>query len=635
MDFLIYILKSTAVLSLFYLIYLALLKNETFFDTNRKFLIGGILISFILPLMEFTRTVYRELPVFDFPLTEAEVAVAEIPQNSFEFGIWEVALSFYFLGVVVMTFLFLRKLCGLLRFFKSQNYAVQDGFRVIQADGLEAPFSFFKYIVVDQHQYTAQDFEMILEHEQTHARQYHSLDTLFMQLMLIINWFNPLAWFYRSAVIQNLEYLADATTAGKLSNRKNYQLALVKVAVPGKVPALTHSFYQSFIKKRIVMLNKQSSSKTNQLKMAVILPVLAVFIWGFNFKEEVHYVDSNTSGLGEQPEVEVAVKASTVEKESEATDENLKATTQSSNEDEQTRATHPQAGTVQTSFKRVITNTFTKSDLDALAKELESDYQVILSFSKLDYNDAGQLVGIKISLKDKSSGNQSSSSYSGSTPLNDIVIYRSEDGTFGVVSGRNSMVQAQSMTEAEYAAFKERTEARVAETKARVTERREELEMRKAEMEAEVELRKAEIEAEMELRKAELEARRELREREMEAKRAEMEELKVMGYGRSGSATHNSRFKTPDSSNLRPKEILLYGAPKDGFSIRTYGTGENSDEQPLFIKDGKEISHEELKMIDPEDIESLSVLKDASATALYKEKGKNGVILITTKSKKN
>lgn len=613
MDFLIYILKSTAVLSLFYLIYLALLKNETFFDTNRKFLIGGILISFMLPLMKFTRTVYRELPVFDFPITEAEVAVAEIPQNSFEFGIWEVALSLYFLGVVVMTFLFLRKLFGLLRFFRSQNYTVQDGFRVIQADGLEAPFSFFKYIVVDQHQYTAQDFEMILEHEQTHARQYHSLDTLFMQLMLIINWFNPLAWFYRSAVIQNLEYLADATTAGKLNSRRNYQLALVKVAVPGKVPALTHSFYQSFIKKRIVMLNKQSSSKTNQLKMAVILPVLAVFIWSFNFKEEVRYVESNTSGIGEQPEVEVAVKASTVEKESEATDENLKTIKDSPNEDKQTRASHPQAGTVQTSFKRVITNTFTKSDLDALAKELESEHQVSLNFSSVKYNTSGLLTSIKISVKDKVTGNKASSTYSGDKPINDIAIYRTEDGTFGVTSASNSILQGRSNAKANEDVVKELEEA-IAKQKVQLEMRKKEMkakmEMRKAEMEAEVELRKAE----MELRKAELEARRELREQEMEAKRAEAEELTVIGYAQSQSKRKKG----------------------NGFNIQ--GTGDKFEMKPLFILDGKEVNEFEFKMINPSEIDSISVTKGEHATKKYgkeKLKGKAGVIEIFTNREKN
>ena len=635
MDFLIYLLKSTAVLSLFYLTYLVLLQKETFFETNRKFLLGGVFVSFVLPVAVFTQIVYEEMPVFDFTVNTVGVALAETPQNSFEFGIWEAVLTGYLLGAGVMCLLFVWKLYELLRFLNRQNGKLENGFRIIQAEGLESPFSFFKYIAVDKTRYSSEDFEMILAHEQAHARQYHSLDTLLMQLVLIVNWFNPLAWLYKSAVIQNLEYLADATTAGTLSSPKNYQMALVKVAVPGQVPALTHSFYQSFIKKRIVMLNKQSSSKANQLKLAVILPVLAVFIWSFNLKEEVRYLES-----GEEPEMEVAAKSSSVGNGSEVTDENLKATMQSSNEDEQTRAVHQQAGTVQTSFKRVITNTFTKSDLNALAKELESEHQVSFNFSNVKYNASGLLTSIKISVKDKVSGNQASSSYSGDKPISDIAIYRTEDGTFGVTSASNSILQGtRSNAAANQDLAKDLEEAiaiRKAELEMRKEEMKAEMELRKAEMEAEVELRKAEIEAEMELRKAELEAKRELREKEMEAKRAEMEELKVIGYGKSGSTTQNSRFKTPDSSYLKPKETFLFGAPNKGFSFVFRGTGEKSDERiPLIIMDDKEISQEELRLLDPKDIESFSVIKDDSAIEAYKEKGKNGVILITTKSKKN
>ncbi|WP_286863159.1 MULTISPECIES: M56 family metallopeptidase [Sphingobacterium] len=53
---------------------------------------------------------------------------------------------------------------------------------------------------------------------------------------------------------------------------------------------------------------------------------------------------------------------------------------------------------------------------------------------------------------------------------------------------------------------------------------------------------------------------------------------------------------------------------------------------PLFVVDGEVISKEELDAIAPERIESISVLKDKSATAIYGEKGENGVLLITTKT---
>lgn len=58
-----------------------------------------------------------------------------------------------------------------------------------------------------------------------------------------------------------------------------------------------------------------------------------------------------------------------------------------------------------------------------------------------------------------------------------------------------------------------------------------------------------------------------------------------------------------------------------------------SKQSPLVVIDGTETSSEEMKKLDPQCIESIAVLKDADATDIYGEKGKNGVILITTKKK--
>ncbi|MHB9055262.1 MAG: M56 family metallopeptidase [Paludibacteraceae bacterium] len=59
-----------------------------------------------------------------------------------------------------------------------------------------------------------------------------------------------------------------------------------------------------------------------------------------------------------------------------------------------------------------------------------------------------------------------------------------------------------------------------------------------------------------------------------------------------------------------------------------------SENPPLYILDGKEISKIQMDKINPADIESVSVLKNSSATGIYGEKGKNGVIIITLKSRK-
>ena len=75
----------------------------------------------------------------------------------------------------------------------------------------------------------------------------------------------------------------------------------------------------------------------------------------------------------------------------------------------------------------------------------------------------------------------------------------------------------------------------------------------------------------------------------------------------------------------------LYG----GISVRVRGSNNSfqGGEEPLFVLDGMPISFDagELRNINPSVIESITVLKDAGATAIYGSRGANGVILIQTK----
>ncbi|MEL7119625.1 MAG: TonB-dependent receptor [Bacteroidota bacterium] len=71
------------------------------------------------------------------------------------------------------------------------------------------------------------------------------------------------------------------------------------------------------------------------------------------------------------------------------------------------------------------------------------------------------------------------------------------------------------------------------------------------------------------------------------------------------------------------------GAPGVGSSVRIRGTGSFQNADPLFVVDG--FLTGDISNVAPNDIESIEVLKDASATAIYGSRGANGVILITTK----
>ncbi|KAA6306351.1 hypothetical protein EZS27_041993, partial [termite gut metagenome] len=73
--------------------------------------------------------------------------------------------------------------------------------------------------------------------------------------------------------------------------------------------------------------------------------------------------------------------------------------------------------------------------------------------------------------------------------------------------------------------------------------------------------------------------------------------------------------------------------PGGGVSIRVRGASSvSADNEPLYVVDGFQTNN--MTHINPDDIESIEILKDASTTAIYGAKGANGVILITTKKGK-
>ncbi|MDW7693057.1 TonB-dependent receptor [Flammeovirgaceae bacterium SG7u.111] len=127
-----------------------------------------------------------------------------------------------------------------------------------------------------------------------------------------------------------------------------------------------------------------------------------------------------------------------------------------------------------------------------------------------------------------------------------------------------------------------------------------------------------------------------------------LKELVVVGYGTQdrkavtgsvsvvGEEIMDSRPNTQVGSLIQGKvagvQVLVSsGKPSQGISMRIRGTNSiNAGSEPLYVVDG--VPTTDTRSINPADIESMSVLKDASAAAIYGAQGANGVVLITTKS---
>lgn len=301
-ELIIYLLKSAGLFSLFYCGYHFLLKHDTSFRTNRFFLLSGVLTSLLLPLLEITRTVEVVSAATPLFLENFSAEAGSLPaEQDMNINVWQIAGGIYLLGLSFFLLKFLFQLFSLLKLIYSSKTKKEGNYHIIEKAGNTQPFSFFNFIIYDPLQHSSAEQELILTHEKSHAKQWHSVDQLITSLSVYLLWFNPLAWLYRKSVIQNLEYLADKEVVAAKVSKTEYQKTLLKICTGSTAPVLTNQFYQSLIKNRIIMLNKNTSQKSHFWKVFTVLPFLLLFIFTFSVKTEARAVavqqDPQITGL--------------------------------------------------------------------------------------------------------------------------------------------------------------------------------------------------------------------------------------------------------------------------------------------------------------------------------------------------
>jgi TonB-linked SusC/RagA family outer membrane protein len=129
-----------------------------------------------------------------------------------------------------------------------------------------------------------------------------------------------------------------------------------------------------------------------------------------------------------------------------------------------------------------------------------------------------------------------------------------------------------------------------------------------------------------------------------------LNQVVVVGYGTQKRSEITGSVSTIDSKEITSTPVLRVeqalqgrasgvqvtqnsGAPGSGLNVRIRGIGTVNNSDPLYVVDGMPV--EGMDFLNPGDIESISVLKDAASAAIYGSRAANGVVLITTKKGKN
>ena len=295
--FLVFIIKSTCCLAVFYLFYRLLLSRDTFHRFNRMALLGVIVFSIAIPFVQLAAdepvAVQRTALELERFLQMGGTPVEEESR----FPSWLAALfMIYAGGCLFFAGRFLYSVCQIVHLIRSGERAVlEDGTRLVVTDLTVPPFSWMKYIVISRIDMEESGAE-ILAHEQAHIRACHSLDMWFAGCCAVLHWFNPAVWLLKQELQNVHEYEADESVIAHGVDAKHYQLLLIKKAVGAqRFTSMANSFDHSKLKKRITMMLKQKSSPWARLKYLYVLPLAALTVVAFARPEISHELEKISS----------------------------------------------------------------------------------------------------------------------------------------------------------------------------------------------------------------------------------------------------------------------------------------------------------------------------------------------------
>lgn len=267
-----FLIKSSLMLVVFGLCYRFGLQNEKRFAFNRFYLLSALLLSFSLPFLAFT-VPWEEAYLGPMEWQEEQVLVQEAQANAEpiispaaqqEQPGWNATLiwaSIYVLGFLVMAVRFVRNLWSMHKIVASGERQQHQNINLLLTKRPIIPFSFGQLLVIHQADFESGKIDAdILAHEATHIKRWHTIDILLVELCLLVYWFNPLLWWYRSLVRSNHEYEADEAATRQHDSIAAYCQKIVAFSSTHQVPSLSSSFSFVQTKKRITMMNKSQSS---------------------------------------------------------------------------------------------------------------------------------------------------------------------------------------------------------------------------------------------------------------------------------------------------------------------------------------------------------------------------------------
>ncbi|KQB38539.1 M56 family metallopeptidase [Flavobacterium aquidurense] len=282
-----YLLKSGILLLVFYAVYKLWLENEKMFHFNRAYLLASLVFSFVIPLQIFS---FQSALSNKIGLVElSELVIQKNNKNLETISLNDFLLILiivvYSLGVLLLTTRFIFGLYSFYKTIKTNEVQFIKGEKIVLIDEPILPHSFWKSIFI--HKNAFEDGKIpseLIAHEKAHLKQKHTLDILFIEVLQIVFWFNPLLVFYKKAIKLNHEFLADDAVNKQFGSVKSYQNLLLDFASNKNTIALASNINYLITKKRLLMMTKKESPIKIVLKVFTVGVFYTLLLFVFSTK---------------------------------------------------------------------------------------------------------------------------------------------------------------------------------------------------------------------------------------------------------------------------------------------------------------------------------------------------------------
>jgi hypothetical protein len=295
-----YLIRTALCLIFFYATYRVLLHDKCHFTISRFYLVGSFLLSFVIPLITIDFSLIQ-LPItadtgnfipgrMDSLNAGDGMMTADKPFHRFPGGL-SLAMLFlflYFSGILVFMIRYVLDLFKLIRMIRNNEKQEFRHYTLVKLEYPAAPFSFFRYIFVYGRDVDSDDFlQFIITHEQARIRNWHSIDSVFLGLGQIIQWFNPVVLLYKKAVVAMHEFSADREVIENMESLAGYQQKILKYAYIKNNIMFTSNLSNTMIKKRFIMMTKKNQGRHNTLRVIASTIIAAFLLLAFSNGDKI------------------------------------------------------------------------------------------------------------------------------------------------------------------------------------------------------------------------------------------------------------------------------------------------------------------------------------------------------------